>query len=291
MEIIILSALLLLVAETTYVAYTVSNTSTVTKRKIFVDTSVLIDGRIIPLAETGVIGDTLLIPRSVVGELQLLADGADTEKRARARAGLDVVAELQALESVTVKLFNDSESAPEGVDNRLLRLAKKHKAALMTIDYNLAKVATVENIVVININDIAKNLRMAHLPGEKIRLMLTAKGNDSQQAVGHLDDGTMVVVEQARSSIGAAVDVEVIRSLQTSAGRMMFARMVEKKKPEKKKQEPVAQPQPKQAKTIEKVKKAADRPARKQPQRSRRRPKREDKESELIALVNNQEDR
>ena len=103
MEIIILSALLLLVAETTYVAYTVSNTSTVTKRKIFVDTSVLIDGRIIPLAETGVIGDTLLIPRSVVGELQLLADGADTEKRARARAGLDVVAELQALESVTVK--------------------------------------------------------------------------------------------------------------------------------------------------------------------------------------------
>ncbi len=201
-------------------------------RPIFVDTSVLIDGRIMAIARSGFISDTLMIPRSVIGELQFLADNADSEKRARARHGLDVVSELQALDGVSVEIFPDGSRAEEGVDERLLKLSKQHGGVLCTIDYNLNKVAIVEGITVLNVNDLARGLRMAYLPGEVITIALTTKGNDSSQAVGHLEDGTMVVVEQAKTKIGSVVEAEVIRSLQTSAGRMMFARLVEKVKTE-----------------------------------------------------------
>jgi len=193
---------------------------------IFVDTSVLIDGRIISIAESGFITSTLFIPRSVVGELQFLADNADAEKRSRARHGLDIVKELQAMAHVKVEIFNDGTKAEEGVDNRLLKLAKEYNGAICTIDFNLNKVAQVENIPVLNVNDLAKTLRMAYLPGEKITLELTQKGNDQHQAVGHLDDGTMVVVEHASSQLGKIVEIEFIRGLQTAAGKMMFARIV-----------------------------------------------------------------
>lgn len=216
---------LLIAAQTTFLVvtqfYKVRNH---TKKYVFVDTSVLIDGRIIAVAEAGFLPGTLAIPRSVVGELQLLADTGDTDKRTRARHGLDVVKLLQEMPKVKTVIFPDSTRANEGVDNRLLSLAKKHKGSLCTIDYNLNKVAQVEDIVVLNVNDLAKSLRMAYLPGEKTIIELTQKGNDSHQAVGHLSDGTMVVVENASQLVGKAVEVEFIRSLQTSAGKMMFAR-------------------------------------------------------------------
>src|SRR5690606_3328686 len=132
---------------------------------IFVDTSVLIDGRIISIAESGFMHRPLYIPRSVVGELQFLADNADNEKRTRARHGLDIITQLQSISSVKTHIFNDSVRADEGVDNRLLALAKKHNGALCTIDYNLNKVAVVEGIEVLNVNELAKSLRMAYLPG------------------------------------------------------------------------------------------------------------------------------
>jgi len=229
MEIFIIIALLAIAAETTYltVAQTVKfKHSKKQHMPIFVDTSVLIDGRIISIAESGFITSTLFIPRSVVGELQFLADNADTEKRSRARHGLDIVKELQAMTNVKVEIFNDGTKAEEGVDNRLLKLAKEYNGAICTIDFNLNKVAQVEGIVVLNVNDLAKTLRMAYLPGEKTRLELTQKGNDSHQAVGHLPDGTMVVVEHANSQIGKIVEIEFIRGLQTAAGKMMFARLV-----------------------------------------------------------------
>jgi rRNA-processing protein FCF1 len=229
MELLIISALLVIAAETTYlvVAQTIKfKHSKKQHMPIFVDTSVLIDGRIISIAESGFITSTLFIPRSVVGELQFLADNADTEKRSRARHGLDIVKELQAMTNVNVEIFNDGTKAEEGVDNRLLKLAKEYNGAVCTIDYNLNKVAQVENIVVLNVNDLAKTLRMAYLPGEKIKLELTQKGNDHHQAVGHLDDGTMVVVEHASTQIGKIVEIEFIRGLQTAAGKMMFARLV-----------------------------------------------------------------
>jgi len=199
------------------------------QRGILIDTSVLMDGRITAVAATSFMGGALVIPRSVVGELQLLADGSDSDRRARARRGLDIVNELQHTPGIEVEILQDGARADEGVDNRLLTLAKRHGAAICTLDYNLNKVAVVEGITVLNINELAQSLRMSHLPGEHINVEVTQKGQDSHQAVGHLADGTMVVVEQASSRIGQTLEVEVIRSLQTAAGRMMFGRIVEKR--------------------------------------------------------------
>jgi uncharacterized protein YacL len=225
-ELLITAVLLVLLGEVTYLVAKLPRQTNSKKRMIFVDTSVLIDGRIIPVAASGFIGDTLAIPRSVIGELQFLADNADSEKRARARHGLDIVQELQKLEGIDVQIFQDGSKAEEGVDERLINLAKKHGGAICTIDYNLNKVAVVEGITVCNLNELAKNLRMAYLPGEKIILELVQKGQDSHQGVGYLTDGTMVVVEQASAQIGQSVEIEFIRSLQTAAGKMMFAKKV-----------------------------------------------------------------
>ena len=226
-QLVIVAVLLVILGEVTYLVTKLPRQINSKKRMIFVDTSVLIDGRITAIAASGFIGDTLAIPRSVIGELQFLADNADAEKRARARHGLDIVKELQNMEGVDVQLFQDGSKAEEGVDERLLNLAKKHGGAICTIDYNLNKVAVVEGITVCNVNELAKSLRMAYLPGEKLLLELVQKGQDSHQAVGYLQDGTMVVVEHASNQIGQKVEVEFIRSLQTAAGKMMFAKKVE----------------------------------------------------------------
>jgi uncharacterized protein YacL len=236
MEFIIIAVLLVIAAETTYLVVSPRQKTKHSKNKqtpIFVDTSVLIDGRILAIAESGFITSTLFIPRSVVGELQFLADNADADKRSRARHGLDVVSELQGMSRVRTEIFNDGNKAEEGVDNRLLKLAKEYKGVICTIDFNLNKVAQVEGITVLNVNDLAMTLRMAYLPGEKTKLELTQKGNDSHQAVGHLADGTMVVVEHANQFIGKIVEIEFIRGLQTAAGKMMFARVVGNKQPAK----------------------------------------------------------
>lgn len=233
MENIIIFILLVLAVEVTYLVAV--NTKRLSHKKeikpIFVDTSVLMDGRIIAVAQSGFILGQLSIPRSVIGELQFLADNSDSEKRSRARHGLDVITELQAMPDVKIEIFQDGSKAKEGVDERLLNLAKKYQGSICTIDYNLNKVAKVEGITVLNVNDLAMSLRMAYLPGEKMNLELTAKGQDTHQAVGHLTDGTMVVVEHASSYIGKMVEIEFIRSLQTAAGKMMFAKVVEAKKP------------------------------------------------------------
>ncbi|MFZ1302131.1 MAG: hypothetical protein WAQ27_06195 [Candidatus Microsaccharimonas sp.] len=245
METLIVILLLVIAAEVTYL--TVNNFqrfNRTTQSPIFVDTSVLIDGRIVAIAQSGFMSRTLYIPRSVVGELQFLADNADSDKRARARHGLDIINELQALTTVKTEIFADGTRAKEGVDNRLLELAKKHNGSICTIDYNLNKVAVVEGISVLNVNDLAKTLRMAYLPGEKTIIELTQKGNDSHQGVGHLSDGTMVVVEQGGQLIGKSVEIEFIRSLQTAAGKMMFAKLVnapEKKSNRTNQQKPVGQ--------------------------------------------------
>lgn len=227
--VLIVVVLLALLVEVTYLVVKLPRQTLSKKqgRQIFVDTSVLIDGRIIAVAQSGFIGDTLVIPRSVIGELQFLADNSDHDKRARARYGLDVVKDLQAMPEVSVELLQDGSKAEEGVDERLLKLAKQYGGAICTIDYNLNKVAQVENITVLNVNELAQSLRMAYLPGEKILLELVQKGQDSHQAVGYLPDGTMVVVEHAVKNIGQRVEIEFIRSLQTAAGKMMFAKRVE----------------------------------------------------------------
>lgn len=251
---------LAILAEVTYLVVKLprQNISKRAGRPILVDTSVLIDGRIIAVAKSGFIGDTLVIPRSVIGELQFLADNADHDKRTRARYGLDVVKELQNMPHMVVEILQDGSKAEEGVDERLLTLAKKYSAAVCTIDYNLNKVAVVEGITVLNVNELAQSLRMAYLPGEKMLLELVQKGQDSHQGVGYLTDGTMVVVEQASKHIGQTIEIEFIRSLQTAAGKMMFAKPTERsatpkpqqqnkpagKKPVREPQQPVPAPKP-----------------------------------------------
>ena len=227
-DLVLLAVTLLILGEVSYLLARLPKNSIKSKdRAILVDTSVLMDGRIVPVAQTGFIGGTLVIPRSVIGELQFLADHADADKRARARYGLDVVTELQAMERVNVELLQDGSHAREGVDDRLLKLAKQHGAVIMTLDYNLNKVAAVEGTEVLNLNELAQSIRMEHLPGEKITLELIQKGQDAHQGVGYLPDGTMVVVEQASAQIGQTLNVEIIRNLQTAAGRMIFAKKIE----------------------------------------------------------------
>ena len=196
---------------------------------VLIDTSILIDGRFLAVAKTGFINYSIRIPRSVIGELQLLADGGDDEKRTRARYGLDIAYSLQDLENLDVKLLQDSTTASEGVDNRLLQLAKEYNGTIMTADYNLNKVAKVEGVEVLNINELVQSVRGSYLPGEKLMIEIIGKGSEKKQGVGHLPDGTMVVVENGESLIGSTVEVEFIRTLQTAAGKMMFAKLSGKK--------------------------------------------------------------
>jgi uncharacterized protein YacL len=193
----------------------------IARGSILLDTSAIMDGRIIDVAGTGVLTAELIIPRSVIREMQLLADKADHDKRARARAGLENVKKLQKLETVAVSLVNDG-FAEKGVDERLLELATKYDAAIATTDFNLNKVAKTMDITVINVNELAQVLRMQYLPGERLEVQVTGTGQNRDQGLAYLDDGTMVVVEGGRSLVGQKVRAEVIRSLQTEAGRMMF---------------------------------------------------------------------
>lgn len=227
-EIFLIAIAILTLAEVTYLISKMPRATVRTKGKAtLIDTSVLMDGRILSIAKSGFMGDTLVIPRSVVGELQFLADNADADKRTRARFGLDTISLLQDMNEVVVEILQDGSKATEGVDERLLSLAKSNNASICTIDFNLNKVANVEGIKVLNINELAQGLRMAHLPGEKMKIELVQKGQDQHQAVGYLPDGTMVVVEHSQQLLGKTVEVEVVRSLQTAAGKMMFARRVD----------------------------------------------------------------
>jgi uncharacterized protein YacL len=196
---------------------------------IIVDSSVLIDGRIHNIAETGFVMLPLVIPSSVLREMQYLADKGSSDKRTRARHGLDVVKQLQALSNISVTILSDGLPEEGGVDERLVMLCQKYSMSLLTLDFNLNKVAAAEGIEVLNINKLAQNLRMSYLPGEKRNITLMQKGDGKQQAVGYLEDGTMVVVDQAEGSIGSSVEVEFTRTIQTQSGRMMFAKLVHSK--------------------------------------------------------------
>ena len=192
------------------------------ERAVVLDTSAIIDARFIELHRLGFLQGRLRVPRFVLAELQTLADSADDTRRARGRRGLDLLAALPDAERIDV--FETDYPDTAAVDEKLMRLAFDSKASLVTVDYNLAKVARVRGIDVLNLNDAAAALRPNHLPGEFIHLRVAKQGKESEQGVGYLDDGTMVVVQAGRTLIGRDADVEVTSVLQTSAGRMIFAR-------------------------------------------------------------------
>ena len=201
----------------------------VARGSMLLDSCALMDGRIVDLAKTGIITAEIIVPRSVVVEMQLLADKADHEKRVRARKGLENVRVLKAMDSVSVAIVNDGRVGHGGVDERLLDLAKNYDASIATTDFNLNRVAKVMDVPVINVNEIAQVMRAQYLPGDRVEIELIQQGANRDQAVGYLNDGTMVVVEDCKNLIGQKVKVEIIRSLQTEAGRMMFAKKVETK--------------------------------------------------------------
>lgn len=198
------------------------------RRKIYIDTSALIDGRVLNVARSGFIDGDIIVLRSVLRELQLLADGKDSEKRLRARAGLEAVAELERVINVNTEVFDDGDKRVR-VDEQLLKFAKETKGAVLTIDYNLIKVAEAEKIETLNINDLALAVRTEFLPGEKMQVKITEKGSNRGQGVGHLDNGAMVVVDKAANKIGKTLTVEFVRFHETSAGRIIFAKIIPRK--------------------------------------------------------------
>ena len=228
MEILMLVLLTIIFAGVLYLTIMKlrKRTLRVARGSMLLDTSAIMDGRIVDVAKTGFITAEIIVSRSVINELQLLADKADHDKRMRARTGLENVRELQKLESISVTIINDGHVGPGGVDERLLELAKNYDASICTTDYNLNKVAKVVGITVVNVNELAQMLRAKVLPGETIEIQLVSTGANRDQAVGYLDDGTMIVVENAKNLIGQKLRVEIVRSLQTEAGRMMFAEKV-----------------------------------------------------------------
>jgi len=196
------------------------------KRKIILDSCALIDGRVVELARNGFLADDLVIPQFVLNELQLLADGNDGHKRERARFGLDIAHELQDA-SFESKVIIDRTPFPEipTTDDKLIHLAKKLQAYLYTTDYNLSKVAAVEAVGVLNINELSQSLRPIALPGETLAIKILQKGSNPNQGVGYLEDGTMIVVEGAARLTGKVVDVTVTRMHQTVAGKMVFGQV------------------------------------------------------------------
>jgi uncharacterized protein YacL len=190
-------------------------------REIAVDTSVLIDGRIADIAKAGFLPGNLLVPRFILSELQNIADSEDPMRRAKGRRGLDVLNELKHL----AKVETISESIPERdtVDLKLVHLAKIHGADVLTTDYNLNKVAKIEGVRVLNINELSQAIRPILLPGEEMEIKIVQAGKEKDQGVGYLPDGTMIVVEHGDKLVGETVKVEIKRVLQTAAGKMFFA--------------------------------------------------------------------
>lgn len=193
-------------------------------RPKILDTSVIIDGRVGDVVATGFVEGDLIVPGFVLEELQSIADSADSGRRARGRRGLDTVHNLQETNAHVSIIERDFPNLTE-VDAKLIRLAKEVKAVIMTTDYNLNKVAQIQGVEVLNINDLANTVKAVVMPGERMRLRVQREGKEDDQGVGYLDDGTMVVIEGGRRRIGDEVEVEVTSVLQNPSGKMIFTRV------------------------------------------------------------------
>jgi uncharacterized protein YacL len=190
----------------------------------FIDTSVIVDGRIVEIVQSGFLEAPLVVPRFVLRELQTIADSADSMKRSRGRRGLEVLARLQELVDIEIGERDYDDMPPGSVDAKLVRLALERGGKLVTNDYNLNRVAHVEGVPVLNINELAGAVKPAVLPGEELLVQIVREGKEAHQGVGYMDDGTMIVVEHWRRLIGEASEVVVTSVLQTAAGRLIFAK-------------------------------------------------------------------
>ena len=192
------------------------------------DTSVIIDGRIADIAETGFVDGVLVIPQFVLRELQLVADSADSLKRNRGRRGLDILQRVQKISTLQVQIVETDYPSIREVDLKLIELAKEMEGKIVTNDFNLNKVAQLQGVDVLNINELANSLKPIVLPGEAMRVFILKEGKEYNQGVAYLDDGTMVVVDNARKLIGKTIDIAVTSVLQTTAGKMIFGKYDER---------------------------------------------------------------
>lgn len=193
-------------------------------KPLILDTSAIIDGRILDIAKVGFVSGLVLVPRFVLVELQQVADSSDDLKRARGRKGFETVEELKRLKSIRVEVW-DKEQSGKSVDEKILNLSKSLNGKIITTDFNLNKVASVSNIAVLNVNDLANAVKTISLPGETLEIKIVHLGKDKTQGVGYLSDGTMVVISDAAEKIGQTINVEVTKNIQTPAGRMIFAKI------------------------------------------------------------------
>ncbi len=192
------------------------------------DTSVIIDGRIADIAETGFLDGVLVIPQFVLRELQLVADSADSMKRNRGRRGLDILARIQKMANLNVQIVEEDFPQTREVDMKLIELAKVFDCKVVTNDFNLNKVAQLHGVEVLNINELANSLKPIVLPGETMRVFILKEGKEYNQGVAYLDDGTMVVVDNAKKLISKTIDISVTSVLQTTAGKMIFGKYDER---------------------------------------------------------------
>src|SRR6266536_1593400 len=197
------------------------------KRYRILDTSVIIDGRIADICETGFLDGTLVIPQFVLKELQLVADSADSLKRNRGRRGLDILQKVQKMSGIEVSISDLDFPDVREVDLKLIELARTLQGMIVTNDFNLNKVAQLQGVEVLNINELANSLKPVVLPGEVMKVFILKEGKEYNQGVAYLDDGTMVVVDNARKAIGKTIDVVVTSVLQTTAGQMIFGRFID----------------------------------------------------------------
>ena len=195
-----------------------------TNRTILLDTSVIIDGRVADIAKTGFLPGTLLIPRFVLNELQYIADSPDGLRRARGRRGMEVLSELQKATSVLVRISDIDVDGVREVDDKLVILARQMKCPILTNDYNLNRIAELQGVLILNINELANAIKSVVLPGELMEVNVIQEGKEVNQGVGYMEDGTMVVVENGNKYLNQQIHVTVTKVLQTAAGRMIFAR-------------------------------------------------------------------
>lgn len=194
-------------------------------RVILLDTSVIIDGRIADIAKTGFMIGTLLIPRFILNELQYIADSADSLRRQRGRRGMEVLSQLQKDSAIPVRISDIDVEGVREADDKLVILARQLRCPILTNDYNLNRVAELQGVIVLNVNELANAVKSVLLPGETLQVDIIQEGKEVGQGVGYLDDGTMVVVEDGRDHLNSKANVMVTKVLQTAAGRMIFARL------------------------------------------------------------------
>jgi len=201
--------------------------STAFRESFLLDTSAIIDGRILPIVQSGFVEGELIITQFVLAELQFIADSTDQNKRLRGRRGLDVIEQLQKNKEISLTILNKSVSGIKEVDQKLVLLAKEQSFKIITNDINLSKIAKLQDVKVLNVNELAFALKPIVYPGEKMSVKVLREGKEKKQGISYLEDGTMVVVDDAKNDIGRELDIEVTSVLQTTSGKMIFGRKLQ----------------------------------------------------------------